>query len=277
MSDKVPESEIAKRSVASLAYDTISERIASGEFGANDRLTEAQLVQELQVSRGAVREAMSKLAADGLIEIELNKGAVVRSITRKDMADFLQVRGLFEAFAARRAAERISEPGLREAVHEVLEECNALEKNPTPVGMIDNDTSFHTTIMNLSGNSILAAEWRRLRRSRYRINFLRSLSADEIEESIQQHRETLFAILDGDPELASGFAAKHVRLTNSRIQRLSNEEFDAIFNPPGRPAKAATATAKAGGAKTGARSAKTASARTAGKAGTRKTPTPAES
>ena len=228
------ESELAKRSVASLAYDAISERIASGEFGSNERLTEAQLVAELQVSRGAVREAMSKLAADGLIQIELNKGAVVRPITRKYMADFLQVRALFEGFAARRAAERIAEPGIREAIHEVIEQCNELEANPSAAGMIDNDTAFHSAIMDMSGNSIMAAEWRRLRRSRYRLNFLRSLSPEEVAVSAQQHRETLYAILDGDPELASGFAAKHVRLTNSRIQRLSNEEFDAIFNPPGR-------------------------------------------
>jgi DNA-binding GntR family transcriptional regulator len=150
------------------------------------------------------------------------------------MADFLQVRALFEGFAARRAAERIAEPGIREAIHEVIEQCSALEANPTPAGMIDNDTAFHSAIMDMSGNSIMAAEWRRLRRSRYRLNFLRSLTAEEIVVSTQQHREALYAILDGDPELASGFAAKHVRLTNSRIQRLSNEEFDAIFNPPGR-------------------------------------------
>jgi DNA-binding GntR family transcriptional regulator len=228
------ESEIAKRSVAGLAYDTISERIASGEFGANERLTEAQLVKELQVSRGAVREAMSKLSADGLIEIELNKGAVVRAITRKDLSDFLQVRAIFESFAARRTAERINEPGIREAIHEVIEQCNALEANPTAEGMIENDSSFHSAIMELSGNAIMAAEWRRLRRSRYRIGFLKSLSSEEVLISVAQHREALYAILDGDPELASGFAAKHVRLTNSRIQRMSNEQFEAIFNPPGR-------------------------------------------
>ena len=227
-----------KRSVATIAYDAISDRIASGEFGANERLTEAQFVKELQVSRGAVREAMSKLAADGLIEIELNKGAIVRAISRKDMADFLQVRGIYEAFAARRAAERIDEPGTRETVHDVLADCDALLANPVSEGMIHSDTSFHSAIMELSGNAIMAAEWRRLRRSRYRIGFLRSLTAEEIVVSAQQHRDTLYAILDGDPELASATAAKHVRLTNGRIQRLSNEEFDAIFNPPGLPVSA---------------------------------------
>lgn len=241
---KDAEHELARQSVSSLAYDAISERIASGEFGSSERLTEAQLVKELNVSRGAVREAMSKLAADGLIEIELNKGAVVRPITRKDMADFLQVRALHESFAARRAAERIAEPGIREGVHEVIEQCNALEAKPTPEGMIENDTAFHNAIMEMSGNAIMAAEWRRLRRSRYRVNFLRSLTAEEIQLSTQQHRETLYAILDGDPELASGFAAKHVRLTNGRIQRLSSEEFEAIFNSAGRKAEGVGTKAK---------------------------------
>lgn len=224
------DTDTLKRSVASIAYDEISDRIASGQFGSNERLTEAQLVKELGVSRGAVREAMSKLHADGLIEIELNKGAIVRAITRKDMSDFLQVRGMYDSFAARRAAERVDEPGTREEVRRVIGECEALMKRPSPEGIIQNDTSFHSAIMELSGNAIMAAEWRRLRRSRYRLGFLRSLSEEEIQVSLEQHRETLYAILDGDADKAAEFAARHVRLTNSRIQRLSDEKFDAIFN-----------------------------------------------
>ncbi len=231
---KDPDADFVRQSVASIAYDAISDRITSGEFGSNDRLTEAELIRELQVSRGAVREAMSKLAADGLIEIELNKGAVVRPITRNDMSDFLQVRSLYESFAAKRAAERINETGVRALAHAVMEECDALIADPTPEGMIRNDTSFHSAIMEMSGNAIMGAEWRRLRRSRYRINFLRSLGREEILVSVTQHRENLLAILDGDAELASNFAAKHVSMTNARIQRLSNQKFDAIFNSPGR-------------------------------------------
>ncbi len=237
MTKSRPEGEAAKRSVASIAYERISERITSGEFAANERLTEAELVKELGVSRGAIREAMSKLAADGLIEIELNKGAVVRAITRKDMADFLEVRALHESFAARRAAERINEPGLREMVHDVIEECNALAENPTPEGLVELDTNFKTTLMELSGNNLMASDWRRISRSRYRISYLLTRTLEEIVESAQQDRETLFAILDGDAELASAAAAKHVRLTNSRIQRLTNEQFDLLFNSARKPAE----------------------------------------
>lgn len=225
-----PDGELAKRSVASLAYDRISERITSGEFAANERLTEADLVKDLGVSRGAIREAMSKLAADGLIEIELNKGAIVRAISRKDMADFLEVRALHESFAARRAAERSNEPGSRERIHDVIEECSALIENPTPEGLVELDSSFKTTLMELSGNNLMASDWRRLSRSRYRISYILARSPEEIVESAERDRETLFAILDGDPELASAAAARHVRLTNSRIQRLTNEQFDTLFN-----------------------------------------------
>lgn len=220
----------AKRSVASLAYDRICDRITSGEIGANERLSEAELVKELGVSRGVIREAMSKLAADGLIEIELNRGAVVRSTSRKDMADFLEVRALNEAFAARRAAERINEPGSRELIHNVIEECDALIENPTADGLLELDTSFHSTIMELSGNGIMASEWRRMRRSRNRIGYILSRPPEEVVESAQLYRETLFTVLDGEAEAARDSAARHVRLTNSRIQRLTNEQFDILFN-----------------------------------------------
>ena len=226
--------EGVRQSVVSLVYDQIADRIASGEVGANEHLTEAQLVKELQVSRGAVREAMSRLASEGLIRIELNKGAVVRTISRKDMADFLQVRAIYESFAAQRAAERIDEPGAREAIHDLIEECEALAANPTSEGMIGVDTSFHSAVMDLSGNGIMAAEWRRLRRSNYRISFLRSLTPDEVIVSARQHLDILLCILDGAARRAGELSGDHVRLTNNRIQRLTNTQFDAIFNPAGR-------------------------------------------
>lgn len=232
-SGKLDNDAAAKRSVASIAYDVISSRIASGEYSANERLNEAQLVRELRVSRGAVREAMNRLASDGLIEIELNKGASIRAITRGDLSDFLQVRAVFESFAAHRAAERVNEPGVREAVLALLDQCSMLEAHPSPEGMVEHDTSFHSTVMDLSGSFVMSTEWRKLRRSRYRKRFLKLLSTNEILMSISQHREILFAILDGDSDLAGSFATKHVRLTNSRIQRMSNDQFEAIYNSTG--------------------------------------------
>ncbi|KKW92025.1 MULTISPECIES: GntR family transcriptional regulator [Sphingobium] len=223
-----------RKTVADMAYDAIAERIASAEYGALERITEARIVEEFGVSRGAAREALSRLAADGLVVLEIYKGAVVRAISRKDMADFLDVRGLFEAYAAQRSAGRINEEGARERVHEVLEHCRQLEEAPTSDGMVENDTLYHSTIMDLSGNSILPAEWRRLRRSRYRIRFIESLNRDEILETTAQTRDILHAILDGDTELAAELATRHIRLVNSRIQRMPTEQFDAIFNPPAR-------------------------------------------
>lgn len=222
-----------RQSVASIAYDEIADRIASGHLGARQRLTEAQLVRDLNVSRGAVREALNRLAADGLVELELNKGAVVREISRQDLADFLQVRALFESFAARRAAERINEPGARDIAQELLEHCRAVESGPTSAGMVENDTLYHDAMMALSGNALMAAEWRRMRRSRYRIGFLHSLSDGHIVDAVRRHRKIFEAIQDGDAERASELAGQNVRLVSTSIQRLDNQTFERLFNASG--------------------------------------------
>lgn len=219
-----------RQSVASIAYDEIADRITAGSFGARHRLTEAQLVRDLNVSRGAVREAISRLAADGLLKIELNKGAVIRTISRQDMADFLQVRALFESFAARRAAERINEPGSRELAQEVVEHSRSLMANPSCAAMNDNDTIYHEALMALSGNALMAVEWRRMHRSRRRLGFLFSLNEEQILETSRHHLEIFEAILEGDADLASALAGKNVRLVNSRIQRLDSQSFERIFN-----------------------------------------------
>lgn len=221
-----------RQSVSSYAYDEIAERIASGHLGARQRLTEAQLVRELNVSRGAVREALNRLAADGLVDLALNKGAIVREISRQDLADFLQVRALFESFAARRAAERINEPGAREIAQGLLGHCRSVEAAPTSDGVTENDTLYHDALMSLSGNALMAAEWRRMRRSRYRIGFLHSLDQRQILEAVSRHREIFEAIQVGDAEQASDLAGKNVRLVNNSIQRLDNETFERIFNSP---------------------------------------------
>jgi DNA-binding GntR family transcriptional regulator len=81
--------------------------ILTGEYGPEERLIEEQLAERLGVSRTPVRQALTMLEAEGLVELAPNRGATVRSFTVADVWDIYDLRAVLEGHAARRAAGRI--------------------------------------------------------------------------------------------------------------------------------------------------------------------------
>ncbi len=84
----------------------LRQRIISGQIAGGQRLYEVALAEELQVSRTPVREAMSRLAEEGLLERASGGGFLVRSFSLRDVVDAIEIRGVLEGTAARLAAER---------------------------------------------------------------------------------------------------------------------------------------------------------------------------
>src|SRR4051794_34646011 len=86
------------------AYARIREAIVEGRYAPACRLKEQRVAEELQLSRTPVREALKMLAAEGLVQIERNVGAMVRPVDRKSIVDLYELRGRLESYAAGRAA-----------------------------------------------------------------------------------------------------------------------------------------------------------------------------
>ncbi|MCG8587203.1 MAG: GntR family transcriptional regulator [Pirellulales bacterium] len=96
------------------AYEHVRGRLLRGEFLPGARLGYASLCKEIGVSATPVREAVGKLASDGLVELLPKRGAIVRRLHRNEMIDTYQIREVLEAYAARRSAERITQAQLRQ-------------------------------------------------------------------------------------------------------------------------------------------------------------------
>lgn len=86
--------------------------ILTGEYAPNERLIEEQLAERLGVSRTPVRQALTMLEAEGLVEIIPNRGAMVCSFSVEEVWDIYDLRAVLEGYAARRAAERMEERDL---------------------------------------------------------------------------------------------------------------------------------------------------------------------
>jgi DNA-binding GntR family transcriptional regulator len=130
--------------------------ILTGEYGPDERLIEEQLAERLGVSRTPVRQALTMLEAEGLVEIAPNRGATVCSFSIEDVWDIYDLRAVLEGHAARRAAGRIERRELKR-----LQEL-AVEMEGLPGRFDDHEEEirvlvalnqeFHDTIVQASCN-----------------------------------------------------------------------------------------------------------------------------
>ncbi len=204
----------------------LREEILANRLSAGTELQETALAAELGVSRGPIREAIGRLAAEGLVVVRPRRGAVVRSLTKDEFIEAYEVREALEAMAARLATARLGQAGLAR-----LEELTGAMARHAERDEVDAffevNAAFHASLVDAAGNGRLREMYEQLlgQMNRYR---RRSLSLrGNLQQSVSEHRAILAALAAGDPERAAQLTAEHIRVPQLRLQELTDEEFDA--------------------------------------------------
>ncbi len=125
-------------------YQEIQNDILSGTLASGSKLTEATVCKLYNVSRTPVREAFRQLEADGLIENIPNRGAFVTGLSKRDISDLFDLRGLFEVQAVEWAIKRMSE----EDIEDLKETVDFMEFY-TLRGDVDKVLSFNSKFHNI--------------------------------------------------------------------------------------------------------------------------------
>jgi DNA-binding GntR family transcriptional regulator len=152
----------------------LRQRIVEGELAPGAKLNERELSESLHVSRTPLREAIRMLAAEGLVELLPNRGAVVAQLTEQDVTDTFEVIAGLEGQSGELAAQRITGPELDEirALH--YEMLAAFTRRDLPTYYRLN-AQIHTHINAAAGNRVLTQTWAnvnaRLQALRFRSNF----------------------------------------------------------------------------------------------------------
>lgn len=204
----------------------LREGILAGRYAAGQRLIEADLTEELAVSRGSLREAFRRLTAEGLIESVPNRGAIVRRLTRRETIELFEIRRSLEHLAAQRAAENIDQPETRAT----FEAAIAPIWSDQPRGgleYIEENRRFHQAVLDASGNWQLSNLSRQLQLPLIMLQQSRALTPTILEDSVREHRNVAAAILAGEPENAGRQMWMHL----TRAVDLSKEMPEAIFRP----------------------------------------------
>ena len=206
--DPRPAGQLRVRSVVGLAYDEIRSLIVSGALPPGSRLGQGELADRFGISRGSVREALRRLAGDGLVDVEVNRGFFVAEAALDDVRDRLEVRLALEPGIARLAAERRSELDLETMLAAVEAEAMARTSDDAH----DASRAFHFAVAAATGNvtfaKLLEGLWiadvgRRLLAQRRR-------SGDWQERDVEEHRGIVGAIESGEGALAAELMATHV-------------------------------------------------------------------
>ncbi|TKT74598.1 GntR family transcriptional regulator [Aquamicrobium sp. LC103] len=140
----------------------LREKILSGELQGGARLFEVALAEALNISRTPIREAMSRLAEEGLLDRLPNGGFVVRRFGFADVIDSIELRGVLEGTAARLAAERGVPPQALEQIRQTALRLDACFGDlPDEVDFdaySDLNARFHHELAGLSGSEIIRRE-----------------------------------------------------------------------------------------------------------------------
>ena len=149
-----PDSGFQVQSVADQVYAALRERIADGALERGSRLHQEDIAAEFGVSRTPVREALRKLAAEGLVDLYANRGARVATATDEQLRSSYETRLVVEPGAARMAAQRQIPAALEAMRKAIRDEAKA---GRTSSKHFHANRAFHLALIEGTGNPQLVA------------------------------------------------------------------------------------------------------------------------
>jgi len=188
--------------------ERLRDDILAGSLSPGSRLVECDLTARFGVSRGPVREALRRLASDGLIEHRPNRGALVRRLSARDIREFFQIRVELESLAARLAAES-DDADARGRFAAAIRPILADEPRRLPEYLCEN-AAFHEALMALAGNDQLRDLAMRLHLPLIMAQVADILTPDVLKASVGEHRSIAEAILERDAPAAAKLMRAHL-------------------------------------------------------------------
>ena len=215
------------QSLRKKAYDHIRKRVINGEYPPGTQLVNRNLANELGTSFIPVREAISQLASEGIVEQVAGAGAFVRTFDRQEISELYDVRELFEPFAASQAARFMTDAELSE-IESVYNKWSDLastilqrKRGATAAdheAWLELNEVFHERLITGSRNRFLS----KLTSDLHLLTLCfashrgapKLLSEDLVTSTLQTHKQLLDALLARDGE-----AAQEIILTQLKYGR----------------------------------------------------------
>jgi DNA-binding GntR family transcriptional regulator len=205
--------------------ETITSGLRAGRFVPGQRLIESDLTQTLSVSRGPVREALKRLAAEGIVTLTRHRGAYIRALQREEAKKILLVLEVLTGLAASLAAHEINAPGNRQRMRDALEHLKKVHDSGGVVSYLDERRHFYDTVIEIGGNEQIARILPTMQIHLLRAQFRSYWTAEENESRFNDYARVTAAILEGNAKKAEREMGLHIRRVRQGVDRLPEAAF----------------------------------------------------
>ena len=210
--------DVKKVSLRQKVYELIRAEIISCELAPGQQLSEFDLAEKYQVSKTPVREALTSLQQDGLLEYLPNRGFMVSMVSVKDVQEIYEARIHFESILLSLAIKRITRAEIR-----TLEATQDITYDPGDVSSMqpyfDANYTFHMTIAMASRNSRLISRYRSLLDEAQRLIYMDIKNTNVMPIWHRSHQRFIDAIINRDE--AAAIAILHEVMENGKRRILA--------------------------------------------------------
>jgi len=217
------DNEIVRLNLSDQIANRLRDMIVQNQLSPGDRIRERDVCKELQVSRTPLREALHKLASEGLIDLVPNRGAVITSPSGAEIADMLQVLGVLEAFAGERACEMISDEELGE-IKALQYEMLAAFSRGDRLTYFKLNQRIHLSVVKAARSDTLLSMHTRLNARLYRIRYQSNLKNERWGSALEEHDNIMAALEQRDSEKLSTLLRQHLRSTWEKVSEIMHHE-----------------------------------------------------
>lgn len=215
---------MAKINQTMIVYEKLKERIENGFYSPGESLPEMELSAELSASRNTVKKALLMLENDAYVTIEINKGAKVRSFSKQEVLDYLQLRIELEGFIMRLTVPCLTDADIQK-LDDIFKEMGDLLKKKDLIGYSAMNQQFHSIIYDACPNHTATEMLIRLKSQMRKYNAKTILVPGRNAQSYEEHKRILHAIKTRDVQAAETCIRQHVE----NVRKTFEDYYSLLF------------------------------------------------
>lgn len=200
---------INQTKISEQVYDFLRGEILVGRFAPGQRLDLEEMVESLKISKMPIKEAIGRLASEGLLDIQARRGTFVSRVDARELAETFEVRRALEMLAGELASSRVTEADIGRLRALITE----MEKSTEVAHHLELNFQFHSLLVELADNRKLAETYHRLRVP-IQVAGIHYRSENWVERVVQEqreHRAIVRALEQRDAEAAVRAIGKHIK------------------------------------------------------------------
>lgn len=192
-------------------YERLKTYLLSGNIQPGGRVHQKMCAEILEVSRTPIREALQRLASEGLVEQSDDKGFRVSKLNEEELEELFDMRSVLEAFAMRLICQRVTQETIDHLSRYVNESENALTRQE-PDGVFESNTAFHNTLyLLIQDRKRFVSMLNNMKDQILRYRKQTLMHYDRAQKSIDAHKKILLALQLKDPNLTEYLMRIHIQ------------------------------------------------------------------